>query len=174
MTQTQDHSQLSLEARIEAILFVAGEPVTVEALSRTVGCSRDEATRAVSVLEASLSGRGVRLVRHRDSVQLATAVAAAADIRRFLQAEPDATLSPAALEVLAVVAYRQPVTRAQVEAVRGVNCDSALRTLSRLGLIADVARLDQPGRPIAYGTTAAFLRLCGLSSLEELPPLPDE
>jgi segregation and condensation protein B len=94
-------------------------------------------------------------------------------VRRFLGLELDGRLSPAALEALAIIAYRQPVTRAQVETVRGVNSDSVLRTLINRGLIEDLGRLDQAGRPIIYGTSFEFLQQFGLTSLEQLPALEE-
>ncbi|MHB0876556.1 MAG: SMC-Scp complex subunit ScpB [Anaerolineae bacterium] len=173
MSEIQEQAPLALEARIEAILFVAGEPVSLDSLAQALDCTADVAQEAVAGLRASLAGRGLGLVQVGRSLQLTSAAAAAADIRRFLQSDQQTSLSSAALETLAIVAYRQPVTRTQVEQVRGVNCDSAMRTLLRLGLVAEVQRLDQPGRPIAYGTTPAFLRLFGLAGLDALPGLPE-
>ena len=102
---------------------------------------------------------------------MVTAPEAAGYVRRFLGLELTGKLSPAALETLAVVAYRQPTTRADVEAVRGVNSDSVLRTLINRGLIEEQGRLDQAGRPIVYGTTFEFLQHFGLSGIDQLPPL---
>jgi segregation and condensation protein B len=104
---------------------------------------------------------------------MVTAPEATDFVRRFLGLELTSKLSPAALETLAIVAYRQPATRAQIEAVRGVNSDSVLRTLVNRGLVEEVGRLDQAGRPIIYGTTFEFLQQFGLSSVEQLPPLEE-
>ncbi|MGQ9554930.1 MAG: SMC-Scp complex subunit ScpB [Anaerolineae bacterium] len=172
MSGAQDFSQLSLESRIEALIFVAGEPLSTETLARTLECSREEVDQALTRLQQALQGRGLRLTRQGDLVQMTTAPAAAADVRRYLQSGQQTSLSTAALECLAVIAYHQPVTRMQIESIRGVNCDSSLKTLLRLGLVMELDRLDQPGRPITYGTTTAFLRLFGISDLSELPPLP--
>jgi segregation and condensation protein B len=106
-------------------------------------------------------------------VQMVTAPESTEHVRRFLGLELDSKLSPAAMETLAIIAYRQPATRAQVEAIRGVNSDSVLRTLVNRGIIEELGRLDQAGRPIIYGTTFDFLQQFGLSSLDQLPPLED-
>ncbi len=171
---SSDGTQSLLEARLEAVLFVAGEPVAVATLADILGARPSAVERAALRLAKALDGRGLTLVRAQGTLQLTTAPVATADIARFLHSEEAITLSGAAMETLALIAYRQPVTRAHVEAVRGVSSDSPLRTLLRLGLVAELERLDQPGRPISYGTTPAFLRLFGLSSIDELPPLPDE
>lgn len=173
-TEASDGAQDPLSARLEAVLFVAGEPVSVSALADILGERPSDVKRAATRLAQSLEGRGLTLVRSAESLQLTTASLAAADVTRYLHSEEAVTLSGAAMETLALIAYRQPVTRAHIEAVRGVSSDSPLRTLLRLGLVIELERLDQPGRPISYGTTPDFLRLFGLSSIEELPPLPEE
>lgn len=142
-------------------------------LAETLDAGRTDIESALDRLRQSLSGRGLALLRDGEAVQLTTSPAASDDVRRYLRSEEASTLSAAALETLAIIAYRQPVTRAGIEAIRGVGSESPLRTLLRLGLVTEIERLDQPGRPITYGTTSGFLRLLGLSSLEELPPLPD-
>jgi len=163
-----------LAARLEAVLFVAGEPVPTSTLADILGERPSDIESAADRLARDLEGRGLTLVRAAGALQLTTAPLAAADITRFLHSEEAITLSGAAMETLALIAYRQPVTRAHIEAVRGVSSDSPLRTLLRLGLVAELERLEQPGRPISYGTTPAFLRLFGLSSIAELPPLPED
>lgn len=168
---TNGTSDLSLAALVESLLFVAGDPVPVERLSATLAVSQEQVEEALAALAISCTGRGIRLQRHGDRVQLVTAAEAAASVELFLGVEADNRLSQAALETLAVIAYRQPLTRAQLEAVRGVNCDGVLRTLLTRGLIEEVGRLEQAGRPILYGTTFAFLQLFGLTSPSELPPL---
>ena len=164
-------SEISLAALVESLLFVAGEPVPIGRLSAALAVSPAQVEEALMALAASYEGRGIRLQRHGDRVQLVTAPEAAAAIERFLGVEADSRLSQAALETLAVIAYRQPLTRAQIEAVRGVNCDGVLRTLLARGLIEEVGRLEQAGRPILYGTTFAFLQHFGLASPSDLPPL---
>ncbi|WP_448545143.1 SMC-Scp complex subunit ScpB [Roseiflexus sp.] len=156
---------------IEAILFVAGEPVTITELARTLDLPPDAVEQALDGLAAACIERGVRLQRDADRVQLVSAPEAAAVIERFLGAPPATRLSNAALEVLTIIAYRQPITRAQIEAIRGVDSSGVLRALLARDLIAEGGRLETAGRPILYVTTAGFLRQFGLSSLADLPPL---
>jgi segregation and condensation protein B len=163
-----------LVARVEAILFVASSPVSVGQLASALEASQRKVEGALQALAEECSRRGLRLQRHRSGYQMTTAPELAGDIERFLHLEGNAHLTRAALEVLSIVAYQQPVTRPQIDAVRGVNSDSPLRTLLRHGLLEEVGRREGPGRPILYATTPEFLQHFGLNSLEELPPLnPD-
>lgn len=157
-------------ALIEALLLAAVEPPTVDELARGAGLSPDEVEGALIEL-AVRDDRGWVLQRHGPTVQLATAPRFAAYVRRFLRLEREARLSTPALEALAIVAYQQPVTRAEIEAIRGVDCAAVLSTLHTRLLIEAVGRLPSPGNPIQYGTTSNFLRHFGLRSLAELPPL---
>ena len=165
---------LSLEARLEALLFAAAEPVTVRRLAQALGVSLAEAEAALRRLESALQSRGIRLQHHRSRWQLTTAPETGALVAGFLGLEATHRLSRAALETLAIIAYRQPVTRPQVDAIRGVSSDGVLRSLLGKGLIEEVGRSEGPGRPILYGTTALFLETFGLPSLEALPPLEDD
>jgi len=167
----QNPPSLSLVARVESLLFVADEPVSTGRLASALAVSEAEIEAALEQLEHEYQARGVRLQRKGDRVQMVSAPEAASYIERFLGLELTTRLSPAALEVLAIVAYRQPITRAQIEAIRGVSCDAVLRTLVSRGLLEEVGRLEQAGRPILYATTFQFLQYLGLRSLEELPPL---
>lgn len=160
-----------LAALVESLLFVADGPVTVGRLAQALEVEPAEIEAALATVQEGCTRRGVRLQRGGGRVQLVSAPEAAPHIERFLGLEVSGRLSPAALESLAIVAYQQPVTRAQVEAVRGVNSDSVLRTLAGKGLIEEVGRLDTVGRPILYGTTFDFLQFFGLESLEDLPEL---
>jgi segregation and condensation protein B len=163
---------LPIKAMIESLLFVADEPVQLERLGSVLGTDAGNVQAALQELAGEYERqRGIRLQFTRNRVQMVTAPEATEVVRRYLGLELDGKLSPAALETLAIVAYRQPVTRAQVEAIRGVNSDSVLRTLINRGLIDELGRLDQAGRPIIYGTSFEFLQQFGLSSLEELPTL---
>ena len=164
-------SDISLEARLEALLYVSPSPVTVTHLANTLRVSNRMVTKALENLAAEYQQRGLRLQFHQSEVQLTTAPELAADIERFLHLERVTRLTRAALEVLAIIAYQQPVTRPQIDSIRGVNSDSALRTLLRYGMIEDVGRSDGPGRPILYKTTAEFLQYFGLTALHELPQL---
>jgi segregation and condensation protein B len=162
---------LSLAAWVESLLFVADGPVSIGRLAEALEATPGQIERALAALEAACAGRGVRLQRAGNRVQLITAPEAAPCIERFLGLEVRTRLSRAALETLAIIAYRQPVTRPEIEAIRGVSSDSVLRTLLSVGVIEEVGRAPTVGRPILYGTTFDFLQHFGLRSLDELPPL---
>jgi segregation and condensation protein B len=166
-----DGSEVSLDlaSRLEALLFVADEPVDLRQLAQALQAGEDEVSVALESLDQSYGSRGLRLQRRDGSVQFVTAPQAAGDIERFLGLDLNSKLSAAALEALALIAYEQPVTRAQLEATRGVSCDGVLRTLLSRGLVAPIGRLEQAGRPILYGTTFEFLQYFGLTALTELP-----
>ncbi len=165
-----------LMALLESLLFVAAEPTPVARLAQVVEAPIVEVEAALAELKTACEtgGRGVRLQRKGDKVQLTTAPVAATFVESFLGLDLSSKLSPAALETLAVIAYRQPLTRGDMEAVRGVNCDGVLRTLIARELVEPVGRLEQPGRPYQYGTTFQFLHYFGLTGLEQLPALPEE
>ncbi len=158
----------------EALLFVAERPLTSAELGELAGVPALHAEAALGTLAEELeeAGRGLRIQRMDDAWQLVTAPEVGARLTAYAARE-EARLSPAALEALAVVAYRQPVTRGEVERVRGVDSDYVLRSLLHRRLIAEVGRRDTPGRPILYGTTFSFMERFGLTSLDELPALPD-
>lgn len=164
---------LSLQATLESLLFVSSGPVTLSRLAQTVDRSPQQVQQALQELAADYETRGLRLQWTDEGVQLTTAPTASPVIERFLGLEMTTRLSQAALETLAIVAYLQPVTRPQIEHIRGVNSDGALRTLLTHGLVMEQGRLETPGRPILYGTTADFLQSFGLTSLQDLPPLPE-
>lgn len=163
----------NVEAAIEAILFAAGYPVKYEKLSEVLGLSPKEIkllTENMAVgINAENSPRGLNLLTFEDSCQLCTKERFAPYIREALGIRRGGNLSASSLEVLAIVAYNQPVTRAFVDAVRGVDSSYAVTSLADKGLIEGVGRLDAPGRPVLYGTTDKFLRVFGINSLEELP-----
>jgi segregation and condensation protein B len=165
----------NLAGRIEAILFVAGEPVRIEELAKALGVSvREIETELVRIRdEYDFHQRGFTLKRFGHQVQLATRALYSADVVHLLQPVQKQSLSQAAMETLAVVAYKQPVTRAEVEQVRGVKCDYSLQSLMNKELIVEVGRKDTLGRPILYGTTENFLAHFGLTTLEDLPPMPE-
>jgi segregation and condensation protein B len=167
---------VELRALIESLLFVADQPVTARQLANVLEVEEAAVEEVLLALDEAYveGGRGLRLQRKGDRVQLVTVPEAAPHIQQFLGLELSGPLSQAALETLSIVAYRQPVTRAQVEAIRGVNSDGVLRTLVSRGLIESVGRLEQVGRPILYGTTFEFLQQFGLRSVDELPALEEE
>ena len=163
-----------LQFLLEALLFVAGEPAPVSRLTAALNVSVERVEQGLLQIGESLLTRGIRLQRQRDVVQLVSAPEAADVIESFLGLDLSTRLSRAALEALAIIAYRQPVTRPQADAVRGVNSDGVMKTLLNRGLIEEVGRLEQAGRPILYGTTFSFLQYFGLSAVEELPPLQED
>jgi segregation and condensation protein B len=161
-----------LPAVIESILFVADEAVDISLLSRALRRPADAIEQALTELEERCAEGGTRLQRTRDTVQLVTAPEAGPFVERFLGLESRQRLSGAALESLAIIAYKQPMTRAGVEQVRGVNSDGAIASLIARGLVEDVGRAPGPGRPALLGTTLRFLEHFGLTKPSDLPPLP--
>jgi len=161
------------KAILESILFVAGEPVTIGQLAETLQTKRSLASRAVRSLAEEYQKRGLRIQYERGRVQMVTAPKMSAYVERFLGLQLSGKLSVASLETLAMIAYQQPITRPEIEAIRGVNCQGVLKNLMARGLIEEVDRLDTVGRPIVYGTTFEFLRYFGLENLAELPRLEE-
>jgi segregation and condensation protein B len=161
-----------LEAFYEALLFIAEKPLTSAELAELGGVPRLHAEAALDALRLDLegAGRGLRLQRNGDAWQLATTPDLGARLATYAARE-EARLTPAALEALAVIAYRQPCTRGDVERVRGVDSDYVIRSLLHRRLVAEVGRRDTPGRPAIFGTTFTFLERFGLTSLDDLPPL---
>ena len=161
---------------IEAILFVAGEPVNVKDVQRALDVTEDETRQAIDALDSDYSfhRRGITLKRFGEHIQLSTRAEYAPYVERLLQPIQKQSLSQSALETLAIVAYRQPVTKLEMEAVRGVKCDYSVQSLVNKGLIEEVGRKEALGRPILYGTTDKFLSHFGLRSLEDLPKPPEE
>lgn len=158
---------------VEALLFVADGPVTRAELATALDVEAPELDRVIERLHAANAERGLQIVISGDRVQMVTAPEAGEAIERFLGISSSARLSGAALETLAIIAYRQPITRAQIEALRGVSSDGVLRTLLAKSLVAPVGRLEQAGRPILFGTTFEFLQYFGIQSLQQLPELPE-
>ena len=165
----------NLKGRIEAILFVAGEAVSIKELAKALRTEETTVRTELNIIrdEYDFAQRGFLLKRFGDKVQLATRPLYAQDVVRLLQPVQQQSLSQAAMETLAVVAYKQPVTRAEVEQVRGVKCDYSLQSLMNKGLIKETGRKDTIGRPILFGTTDEFLSHFGLENLDYLPPLPE-
>jgi segregation and condensation protein B len=161
-----------LEAFYEALLFIAEKPLTSAELAELGGVPLLQAEASLDALRLDLeaAGRGLRLQRNGDAWQLVTAPELGARLTTYAARE-EARLTPASLEALAVIAYRQPCTRGDVERVRGVDSDYVIRTLLHRRLVAEVGRRDTPGRPAIFGTTFTFLERFGLTSLDDLPPL---
>ena len=164
-------NDLPLSVQIEGLLFVAAEPVAPASLAEALDVTASTVERALKELEESLQTRGLRLQRNAGRVQLTTAPQLAVTIERFLGLEATSHLSRAALETLAIIAYQQPVTRPQVDSLRGVNSDGMMKSLMSKGLIQESGRTDGPGRPILYSTSPEFLQHFGINSITELPPL---
>jgi segregation and condensation protein B len=161
------------EAQLEALLFVAEKPLSRSEVAILAGVDRETVDARIGDLVVSLAERGIRLVESGERIELATAPEAGALIARYVGADAP-RLSGPSLETLAIVAYRQPCTRAVVDRIRGVDSDYTLRTLLHRRLIVELGRSDAPGRPILYGTGFDFLERFGLVSLEELPPLESQ
>ncbi|HOE70384.1 MAG TPA: SMC-Scp complex subunit ScpB [Brevefilum sp.] len=161
----------NLSARIEGLLFVSSGLVSLNQLAKVLGVSENVVESTLKDLDAHYksAGRGLRLMRVKSRVQLTTAPEISNTIEEFLDLDTTTTLSQAAMETLAIIAYKQPITRPEVDVIRGVNSDAVLRTLLSKGLIEELGRADTPGRPIYYGTTPEFLQYFGLESLDELP-----
>ena len=167
--------ETELPRLIEGLLFVASSPTAVGQLAQVFRVDEPTVEAALARLAESCNSerRGLTLQRKGNHVQLTTVPEVGPHIERFLGLDLTTRLSQAALESLALIAYRQPTTRAQIEAIRGVNCDGVLRTLLARGLVEPVGRLEQVGRPFLYGTTFQFLQYFGLDDLKQLPSLPE-
>ncbi len=168
---SQQPKELALAAGIEALLFLVGEPVEVSELVSALRQPRAVVEAGLEELAAACRARGIRVQRDGELVQLVTAPEAASLIARFTGRDGSVKLSAAALETLGIIAYRQPVTRGEIEAIRGVNADAVIATLEARGLIQEVGRRDGPGRPVLWSTTLEFLRFFGLESLAQLPAI---
>ena len=165
-----------LSSAREAVLFASGDPVSIDRVSQVFEVSPEKTESIASALEKKLEENksGVKLIRLENKYQLATRNEFAEYIKKAFDIKRKTPLSPAALEVLAVIAYNQPVTRSFVEQVRGVDCSGVITTLIEKELIEERGRLELPGKPLLYGTTDNFLRCFSISDLSELPPLPKD
>lgn len=161
-------------AALEAVLFAAGEPMETDRLAEALGLEPDAVRDMAATLSAHLAetGNALQLLTLGDSFQLTTRAEFAEQIRAALEVKRNTPLSNAAMETLTSIAYNQPVTKGFVERVRGVDSGSVVNTLVERGLLEEAGRIEVPGRPVTYRTTAHFLRTFGLNSLAELPPLP--
>lgn len=176
MSEAVAENELNYKAAAEAILFAAGASVEKARIAQALGLSEEETEAILNSLTAEYADaqRGITIIRLRDSYQMVSCKAYAPQIRTVMDLRRNTPLSQAALEVLAVVAYNQPVTKAFVEQVRGVDCSGVIGSLTAKDLLEERGRLELPGRPLLYGTTENFLRCFNISSLEELPPLPEQ
>lgn len=170
-----DLEREELMGALESVLFIAGEPLPKAELTRVFQMNALELNLLLGELESELASakRGIRLFTTDDTVQLVSAPEYNDWLVRLLAPPQEKNLSDSMMETLSVIAYRQPVTRADIEAVRGVRCEYAVSQLLKQGFIRELGRKDAVGRPMLFGTTDAFLRRFGLHSLEELPPMPE-
>lgn len=163
------------KAAVEAILFASGSPAEPDKIAQAIEMKPSQAEKLILELmdDYEKQDRGIRIIKLNKSYQMVSAKKFAPEIRKVMDLRRNTPLSQAALEVLAVVAYNQPVTKAFVEQVRGVDCSGVLGSLTTKGLVEEKGRLELPGRPLLYGTTENFLRCFNLESIENLPPLPE-
>lgn len=168
-------SELNIKSAIEAILFASGSSVELSKIANALEISEKQAEEQIFSLIDDYTGsqRGITIIKLKDAYQMVSVKEYAPQIRTIMDLRRNSPLSQAALEVLAVVAYNQPVTKAFVEQVRGVDCSGVIGSLTLKGLVEEKGRLELPGRPLLYGTTENFLRCFNISSLEELPALPE-
>jgi segregation and condensation protein B len=177
MSELPPANPKELRAHIEALLFVAPGLVSPSQIAEALEVKIEQIEQELSGLaEEYASGRGLRLQWYAGKIQLISSPESAALVEKFLGLEATARLSRAGLETLAIVAYRQPITRPGVDAIRGVNSDGVMKSLLNKGLVQEIGRAETPGRPILYGITNEFLQHFGLSSLADLPPydVPEE
>ena len=168
-------ADLNVKAAIEAILFANGSSVETKRIAQALEITESQAEEHISALidDYNSANRGITIIKLDDAYQMVSCKEYAPQIRTVMDLRRNTPLSQAALEVLAVVAYNQPVTKAFVEQVRGVDCSGVIGSLTAKGLVEEKGRLELPGRPLLYGTTENFLRCFNINSLEELPPLPE-
>lgn len=169
--ETEQLDLPNIKIRLEALLFVASGPVTTSQLAEALNVDVKEVEGTLSELQNDYEqNRGIALQWHGGRVQLTTSASSASDVERFLGLEALSRLSRAAVETMAIIAYRQPISRPGIDAIRGVSSDGVIKNLLSKGLIQEVGRAEGPGRPILFATTTEFLQHFGLASLDQLPP----
>jgi len=172
---TEISSDIRLLSQVEALLFVASGPVSPHQISEILNLKTSEIEAALKQIQSHYqSGHGIRLQWHAGKIQLTSAPEYALEVEQFLGIEMTSRLSRAALETMVIIAYKQPITRPGIEAIRGVNSDGVVRSILSKGLIEEIGRSDGPGRPILYGTTSEFLHYFGLANITELPELTED
>ena len=176
MCDDNSAKEINIPAAIEAILFSSGDSVEKSRIAQALEITEKQVDETVDKLidDYSAQNRGITIIKLDSAYQMTAVKEYAPQIRTVMDLRRNTPLSQAALEVLAVVAYNQPVTKAFVEQVRGVDCSGVIGSLTTKGLVEEKGRLELPGRPLLYGTTEHFLRCFNISSLEELPPLPED
>ena len=168
--------KINVSAAIEAILFTMGDAVSLEKLSEATEKSIEEIEDAISVLvdKYAEAGSGLDIVRLENKVQLCAKSTFYDILKNMMVHQKDRPLSDTALETLSIIAYKQPITRMEIEKIRGVDCSRAVNRLIEIGLVTELGRMNAPGRPLLFGTTEEFLRAFGVSSLEDLPVISGE
>lgn len=166
-------SMPDLKTLVEAFILVSDGPVLIETLVQALDQENEAIEQALAQLEKDYSTRGIRIQRMRERAQFVSAPEVSEQVQKFLGLDTAPRLSPAALETLAIIAYRQPITRPQIEGIRGVNCDGVIHTLLARALVEPVGELETVGHPTLYATTFDFLQYFGLTALDQLPPLPE-
>ena len=161
------------EAAVEAILFACGEPADIKSIAEAIGVDTAKCRKLTEGLRKKYTDekRGIKIIELEDSYQMCTNPEFFDEIKNICAVERKKKLSPTLLETLAIIAYKQPITKGQIEAIRGVNADHAVNSLVKLGLVCEKGRLDAPGRPILFATTDEFLRFFGISGIAELPDI---
>jgi len=169
-------NEFEIDAMIEAILFASGDPISIDRISLSADLDESIVRESINRLQQvyNFQRRGIRIVQLENSYQMCTAPEHADPVRRALEIRKAQPLSQPALEVLAIIAYYQPVTRAYIEQVRGIDSSYTVSLLAEKGLIEECGRLDAPGKPVLFKTTAGFLRAFGISALNELPKIDDQ
>jgi segregation and condensation protein B len=166
-------SETELESAVESILLASERPVSLQELASSTGVLVSAIQQTIAKLTDHYKNRGIRLIRKGDHIQFVTAPEQAGIIHKFFNRELRANLTPAALETLAIVVYREPITRGEIEEIRGVNSENILRTLLIRGLVRETGRAETLGRPILYSATMEFLQHFGIEKPDDLPPLPE-
>ncbi|WP_416197939.1 MAG: SMC-Scp complex subunit ScpB [Sporanaerobacter sp.] len=162
-----------MKSIIEALLFIWGDPLSLKDISNIIELDDKETQKLLQEMmdKFNFERRGIRIIQIDDSYQLSTRPEHFEWIKKLYNPKSSKNLSNAALETLSIIAYRQPITKSEIEIIRGVRCDKAIDTLLEKGLIEEQGRLEKTGRPILYGTTTEFLKYFGLKNLDDLPPL---
>jgi len=161
----------NLKSQIESLLLVAGKPVSLKDISQHIGQNAGEVQKEINVLIEEYKERGLRIIKKGEHYLLATASENAEVVSKFLNEELRHELTTPALETLSIIVYKQPITRAEIEDIRGTDCSRVLKVLMMRGLIAEIGRKEAPGRPILYGTTVKMLTYLGIESEDELPKI---
>ena len=168
---SENSNDRNILARLEALLFITGSPLTVSQIAEVLEVTQDYVNKLIDQLENEYSqGRGLAIQRHGGRCQLTSHPQFAEDIEKFLGIENISRLTKPSIEALAIIAYRQPITRPGIDAIRGVSSDGVIKSLLSKGLIQEVGRTEGPGRPILFSTTSDFLQHFGLNSINQLPP----